>query len=121
VFSNSSWTSSSSSAAGSSLAAVKVSGSSATTADATTNVPFDKNPLKGAVIGLGTAAGALLLAVIGLVGMMFCRRRSVRAVPLGASRFPSDDTDEPRGYPYATPYDDAEGLTGSRQSIERKQ
>jgi len=122
IFSNSTWTSSSSSAGSSSLAAIKVSGGSATTADATVGVPFDKNPLKGAVIGLGAAAGALLLAVIGLAGMMFSRRRSVRTAPPAASHFPSDDRDEPRGYPYATPYDDTEGLTGSRQSIiEHKQ
>jgi hypothetical protein len=82
------------------------------------DVPFNKNPLKGAVIGLGAAAGALLIAVVGLVGMMCYRRRSAR--PYVAPHFPSD-TDEARGYPYATPYDSAsEGLTGSKHSIDHK-
>jgi len=101
-------------AAGSVLEAVAGSSSSSGSMD----VPFDQNPLKGTVIGLGTASGVLLVAVVGLIGMM-CFRRSVRAVPSAAARFPSDMS-AARGYPYATPYDDAEGLGSSRQSVDHK-
>jgi len=111
IFSNSTWTTSNPSS-GSKLSAVSSGASSSGSVD----VPFEQNPLKGTVIGLGVAAGALLLAVIVLVGMMCCRRRSVRAAST-AVHFPSDVT-AARGYPYATPYDDAEGL--SRQSMDRK-
>jgi len=115
IFSNSSWTTSHPSVAGSAALAAQKGSSSSGTAD----VPFDQNPLKGTVIGLGVAAAALLLAVAALAAMMCCRRRSVRATPSVASRF-QGDISAPRGYPYATPYDDAEGLTGSRQSIDHK-
>ena len=81
-------------------------------------VPFEQNPLRGAVIGLGVTSSALLLAVAVLVGMMLCRRRAVRAIPASA-HFPNDIT-AARGYPYETPYDDAEGLTASRQSMDHK-
>jgi len=112
IFSNSTWTTSNPSS-GSKLAAISAASSSGSM-----DVPFEKNPLKGTVIGLGTTASALLLAVIALVGMMFCRRRAVRAAP-SAVHFPGDMT-AARGYPYATPYDDAEGLAASRQSIDHK-
>jgi len=110
IFSNSTWTTSS---PGSALAAVAGSSSSS----GSMNVPFDQNPLKGTVIGLGAASGALLIAVVGLVGMMCFRRRSVRVVPSAPIRFPRD-TSPARGYPYATPYDDVKGLT-SRQSVDQ--
>jgi len=93
-----------------------VAGSSSTSGSM--DVPFDQNPLKGTVIGLGAASGALLVAVVGLIGMM-CFRRSARAVPSAAARFPSDMR-AARGYPYTTPYDDAEGLASPRQSADRK-
>jgi len=118
AFSNSSWTTGSAPPSTyKSSALVGASGASSSGSDST-DVPFDQNPLKGTVIGLGVAAAALFLAVVALVGMMFCRRRSVRAAP-AVPHFPSE-MNAARGYPYDTPYDDAEGLTGSRQSMDHK-
>jgi len=115
VFSNSTWTTNSSSGGvhGTALSAVTSSSSSSGSSE----IPFEQNPLKGAVIGLGVAAIALLIAVVGLVGMMCCRRGSPRAAPPAAAHFGT----EARGYPYATPYDDAaESLTTSRPSVDHK-
>jgi hypothetical protein len=111
IFSNSARTTNGTSGAARGSALVAIAGSSNSDS---TDIPFDQNPLKRTVIGLGAAAGALLIAVIGLVGMMCCRRRAVRASP-AVVHLPT----EARGYPFATPYDDAEGFA-ARQSMDRK-
>jgi len=112
IFSNSTWTTSSSSGGirGSTLAAVGTSSNSGST-----EIPFEQNPLRHTVIGLGTLSSVLFIAVIGLVGLMFCRRRSARIAPPAGTHFPT----EARGYPYDTPYDDAEGLV--RSSVDHKE
>jgi len=106
AFSNSSWGLPSSSSAAKS----KTAASFLENDKSDVSIPFSKNPLRMAVIGLGAAAGALLLVVIGLLVTMVLRRRSgVKIAP----RFPGGAAAPGQTYAYGTPYDETESLRRS--------
>ncbi|KZP30790.1 RmlC-like cupin, partial [Athelia psychrophila] len=66
------------------------------------NMPFNENPLHTTVIGLAAAAGALLIAVVAMLAMMF-RRRS--HVPV-SGQFPDEPVYAARGRA-GSPYSDS--------------
>jgi hypothetical protein len=97
IFSNSTWDSSS------------VSSKYGATQLSIVKVPFEENPLRSVVIGLGATTAALFLAIIGLLAVT-CRRRSRAKIA------PSYTT----GHACATTYNDSETLTSrSRSSVEK--
>jgi hypothetical protein len=112
VFSNSTWANPPAlpSSVTSQYSGKSVMSASHLLADGSVDVPFSKNPLRSAVIGLGAAVAALLLAVVALLIAMACRRRSgVKVMP----RFPGGGAVGGQSYSYATPYDESEGLRRS--------
>jgi len=100
------------SAAAKTGAALLADGSSAS---GTNDIPFAQNPLRSTVIGLAAAAAALLLAVIGLLVFMACRRRpDIKASP---DVYGQTASLEGRRYRNVLSYDDSEVFPG--RSIEK--
>jgi hypothetical protein len=81
-------------------------------ADGSVDVPFNKNPLRSAVMGLAAAVVALLLTVVALLITMACRRRS----GVKMARFTGGGAVGGPSYTYATPYDDSDS---SRRSTDK--
>lgn len=84
------------------------------TASGTVDVPFAQNPLRPAVIGLSATAAALLLAVIGLLALMACRRRS--GAKTSSHIYGETASLEGRKYRNVLPYDDSEVFPSARKA-----
>jgi hypothetical protein len=84
------------------------------TTSETVDIPFARNPLRPAVIGLSVTAAALLLAVVSLSVLMAYRRRSgAKASPHIYAETASLDG---RKYGNVLPYDDSDVFPSARKA-----
>jgi hypothetical protein len=80
----------------------------------TVDIPFARNPLRPAVIGLSVTAAALLLAVVSLSALMACRRRS--GAKASSHIYAETASLEGRKYGNVLPYDDSEVFPSARKA-----